>query len=129
MRQRRNTVSAAQRSFRARREGLLQDLVAVRVATKRVVAARNRLLAKRARYDTRVWQVKRRERTRQLIELGGLVVKADLVELTEDDRAAIFGLMVEGAATLRSVHRDRALMLWRRRGKRAFAAAAEANER
>ncbi len=30
----------------------------------------------------REWQVKRRERTRQLIELGGLVVKAGLVELT-----------------------------------------------
>ncbi|MBW4655698.1 MAG: conjugal transfer protein TraD [Kaiparowitsia implicata GSE-PSE-MK54-09C] len=35
----------------------------------------------------REWQVKRRERTRQLIELGGLVVKAGLVELTDDDRA------------------------------------------
>ncbi|MGW8138582.1 conjugal transfer protein TraD (plasmid) [Sphingomonas zeae] len=27
-----------------------------------------------ARHDTREWQVKRRERTRQLIELGGLIV-------------------------------------------------------
>lgn len=68
--------------------------------------------------------VKRRERTRQLIELGGLVAKAGLVELTGDDRAAIFGLLVAGAATLRSEQRDEALMLWRRRGKRAFEDAA-----
>lgn len=86
---------------------------------------RNRLLAKRARYDTRAWQVKRRERTRQLIELGGLVAKAGLVELTDDDRAVIFGLLVEGAATLRSERRDEVLVLWRRRGRRAFAADAE----
>ncbi len=62
----------------------------------------------------------RRERTRQLIELGGLVAKAGLVELTDDDRAVIFGLMIEGASMLRSEQRDRALILWRRRGKRGF---------
>ena len=66
--------------------------------------------------------MKRRERTRQLIELGGLVAKAGLVDLTDDDRAAIFGLLVEGAATLRSERRDDALTLWRRRGKREFGA-------
>lgn len=64
--------------------------------------------------------MKRRERTRQLIELGGLVIKAGLVDLTDDDRAVIFGLMVEGAATLRSADREQKLKLWRRRGKRAF---------
>ena len=64
--------------------------------------------------------MKRRERTRQLIELGGLVAKADLVELTEDDRAVILGLLVEAAATLRSAEREQQMMLWRRRGKRAF---------
>lgn len=74
----------------------------------------------RARHDTRAWAVKRRERTRQLIELGGLIAKAGLIELTDDDRAAIFGLLVEAAATLRSDRRDEALTLWRRRGKRAF---------
>ncbi|WP_039570432.1 conjugal transfer protein TraD [Sphingopyxis fribergensis] len=65
--------------------------------------------------------MKRRERTRQLIELGGLVAKADLVELTGDDRAVILGLLVEAAATLRGEGREQRLMLWRRRGKRAFA--------
>jgi hypothetical protein len=33
--------------------------------------------------------VQRRERTRHLIELGGLVQKAGLVELTDDDRATL----------------------------------------
>jgi hypothetical protein len=69
--------------------------------------------------------VKRRERTRQLIELGGLVAKAGLVELTDDDRAVIFGLMVEAAAKLRGDDRERHRLLWRRRGKRAFDSSAE----
>ncbi|RYY23401.1 MAG: conjugal transfer protein TraD [Sphingomonadales bacterium] len=64
--------------------------------------------------------MKRRERTRHLIELGGLVVKAGLVDLTDDDRAVIFGLMTESAASLRGEHREQALILWRRRGQRAF---------
>src|SRR5690606_29915896 len=87
---RRTTASAAPPSFRARRKGLLLDHVAVLAAMKRAVATRNRLLVRRARNDTRAWQVKRRERTRQLIELGGLVAKSGLVELTHDDRAVIF---------------------------------------
>jgi hypothetical protein len=65
--------------------------------------------------------VKRRERTRRLIELGGLVAKAGLIELTDDDRAVIYGMLVEAAARLRSDERDQAVTLWRRRGKRAFA--------
>jgi hypothetical protein len=64
--------------------------------------------------------VKRRERTRQLIELGGLVAKAGLVELADDDRAVLFGAMLDVAAKLRTDDRERALLLWRRRGKRAF---------
>jgi hypothetical protein len=68
------------------------------------------------------WQVKRRERTRHLIELGGLVVKAGLIELVDDDRAVILGLLTEAAARLRSEDRKALLMLWQRRGKRAFAA-------
>jgi hypothetical protein len=64
--------------------------------------------------------VKRRERTRQLIELGGLVAKAGIVELIDDDRAVLFGAMLEVAATLRGETREQALTLWQRRGKRAF---------
>ncbi|WP_134094134.1 conjugal transfer protein TraD [Novosphingobium sp. PhB55] len=64
--------------------------------------------------------MKRRERTRQLIELGGLIAKAELVELTGDDRAVILGILVEAAARLRGEDREQVLTLWRRRGMRAF---------
>lgn len=64
--------------------------------------------------------MKRRERTRQLIELGGLISKAGLIELTNDDRAVIFGMLVEAAAMLNGPERDQAITLWRRRAKRAW---------
>ena len=64
--------------------------------------------------------MKRRERTRQLIELGGLIAKADLIEITGDDRAVILGLLVDAAAKLRSEDREQHMLLWRRRGRRAF---------
>lgn len=70
----------------------------------------------------REWQVKRRERTRQLIELGGLVAKAGLVELADDDRAMLYGAFLSMADTLRSDGAADTAALWRRRGKRAFAA-------
>ena len=65
--------------------------------------------------------MKRKERTRQLIELGGLIAKAGIVELTDDDRAVILGLLVEAAAKLRTDETGDQLTLWRRRGQRAFA--------
>ena len=71
--------------------------------------------------------MKRRERTRQLIELGGLVAKAGLVELTDDDRAVIFGVLVEASTRLRGTDREPALALWRRRGRRAFDESARGN--
>jgi Conjugal transfer protein TraD len=64
--------------------------------------------------------MKRRERTRHLIELGGLVQKAGLVELTDDDRAVLLGAFLTVAAKLRSEEREQALVLWKRKGKRAF---------
>ncbi|UUL84206.1 conjugal transfer protein TraD [Sphingomonas qomolangmaensis] len=76
----------------------------------------------------RDWQVKRRERTRQLIELGGLVSKAGLVVLTEDDRAVIYGALLEVSAKLKGDQRDRHMLLWWRRGKRAFANDASVSE-
>lgn len=82
---------------------------------------RHRLEAARARSDTREWVVKRRERTRHLIELGGLVAKAGLVELTADDRAAIYGALLSVADRLRDAERQQTLVLWSRRGHRAFA--------
>lgn len=70
----------------------------------------------------REWQIKRRERTRHLIELGGLVVKADLVELTDDDRALLYGAFLWMAGKLQSDDAAHASALWRRKGKRAFEA-------
>ena len=64
----------------------------------------------------------RRERTRQLIELGGLVAKSGLIELTGDDRAIILGVLVEAAAKLRGEEQEQASVLWRRRGQRTFTA-------
>lgn len=68
----------------------------------------------------RDWQIKRRERTKQLIELGGLVQKAGLIELTDDDRSVLLGAFLAIAAKLQGEEREQALVLWRRRGKRAF---------
>ena len=73
----------------------------------------------------REWQVKRRERTRQLIELGGLVAKADLVELADDDRATLYGALLDLAARAQGDDAGNVLALWKRRGKRAFDAEAE----
>lgn len=64
--------------------------------------------------------MKRRKRTRLLIELGGLIAKVELVELIDDDRATLYGALLELAAKLRSEDRDQTLLLWHRRGKRAF---------
>lgn len=80
----------------------------------------NRVEASQRRTDTRQWVMDRRERTRHLIELGGLVQKAGLVELTNDDRAVLFGAFLEIAAKLQDNNREQALALWRRRGRRAF---------
>lgn len=71
--------------------------------------------------------MKRRERTRHLIELGGLVAKAGIVELIDDDRAALYGALLDVAAKLRSEDGATTLMLWRRRGKRAFEDEAQTN--
>ena len=81
---------------------------------------RHRLEATKARTGIREWQVKRRERTRHLIELGGLVVKAELVDLTDDDRATLYGAFLWMADKLRSDEGAHAAALWKRRGKRAF---------
>lgn len=80
----------------------------------------NRAEASQRRTDTRQWVMDRRERTRHLIELGGLVLKAGLIELTDDDRAVLLGAFLTVAAKLQGDEREQAIMLWRRRGARAF---------
>ncbi len=64
--------------------------------------------------------MQRRERTRHLIELGGLVQKAGLVDLTDDDRATIYGALLELVGRAREDDAGNALALWKRRGRRAF---------
>ncbi len=68
----------------------------------------------------RTWQVERRKRTRNLIELGGLVVKAGIVDLTNDDRATIYGAMLWIAAKLQSHEGEQARDLWTVKGRQAF---------
>jgi hypothetical protein len=77
------------------------------------------------RADTRDWVQERRARTRQLIELGGLMHKAGLVQLLDDDRATLLGALLELAEQLQAEGREEknAASLkarWRRKGMRAF---------
>ena len=94
---------------------------------------RNRLDRDRARDDTRQWVQDRRARTRHLIELGGLVQKAGLVELVDDDRATLLGAFLELADRLREnehqgVRQADQLARWRRRGLHAFDADKDTTE-
>jgi hypothetical protein len=76
----------------------------------------------------RTGQVERRKRTRHLIELGGLVVKAGIVELTGDDRAVILGALLWMADKLKSDQHEQARKLWAAKGKQAFEAAPATHE-
>jgi len=70
----------------------------------------------------RSWQVERRKRTRHLIELGGLVIKAGIVDLTGDDRATIYGALFWIADKLQSEDGERARGIWMKLGQMAFEA-------
>ncbi|WP_316158718.1 MULTISPECIES: conjugal transfer protein TraD [unclassified Bradyrhizobium] len=70
----------------------------------------------------RTWQVERRKRTRHLIELGGLIVKARIVELSSGDRATIYGALLWIADELQSAQGGHARKLWTAKGKQAFEA-------
>jgi len=97
----------------------------------------NRIERAQALHDTRDWVQERRARTRQLIELGGLVQKAGLVELLHDDRAALLGAMMELADQLRGGRQESSnadartpaqlTAAWRHRGLRAFEADRDAD--
>ena len=95
----------------------------------RLTVLRNRLDRDQARDDKRQWVHDRRARTRHLIELGGLVQKAGLVELVDDDRATLLGAFLEIAARLggqeegdehQGASQTDLMARWRRRGLRAF---------
>jgi hypothetical protein len=107
------------------------------VQLSRIRIMQNRVERAQALHDTRDWVQERRARTRQLIELGGLVQKAGLVELLHDDRAALLGAMMELADQLRGGQEEgtgadartpaQLTAAWRHRGLRAFEADKEAS--
>ncbi len=119
---RKHGPGSGSRSFKAGRGEMHRQLTATRTALSRNRAARNRHQAARARHDMRTWQVERRKRTRHLIELGGLVFKAGIVDLTCDDRAIIYGALLWMADRLKSDQGERARALWAAKGKQAFEA-------
>jgi hypothetical protein len=94
---------------------------------------RNRIDTARARQDTRQWVQDRRVRTRHLIELGGLVQKAGLADLVDDDRATLLGAFLDLAGRLRDGDPDVSagdlMVRWRRRGLRVFEADREAPDK
>lgn len=55
-----------------------------------------------------------------LIELGGLVVKAGIVDLTGDDRATIYGALLRIAEKLKSEDKEHARGVWTKLGQIAF---------
>jgi hypothetical protein len=63
----------------------------------------------RARHDKRTWQVERRNRTRHLIELDGLVAKGGIVNLTGDDRAIIYGALIRDGRQAPKASKDNRL--------------------
>ena len=96
---------------------------------RHLTVQQNRTTLARARHDTRQWMQNPRAQTRHLIELGGLVQKAGLVELTGDDRATLLGAFLELADRLQAQGDDRQderpdslKARWQRRGMRAFEA-------
>ena len=104
-------------------------MLATDKAAAKLQQATHRVEAAARRTDTRGWVVARRERTRHLIELGGLVQKAGLVDLADDDRATLYGALLDCAARARGDDAGDVLALWKRRGKRAFDAEAVSPER
>ena len=102
----------------------MKQLQATTAQLRHLAVLRNRLDRAHARDDTRDWVQERRARTRHLIELGGLVQKAGLVELVDDDRTTLLGALLEIAGRLQEdEHQEEVTNLkarWRRRGLRAF---------
>ncbi len=110
---------------------LRQELRTCSTALRRISQARARQRKAEAMTGTRDWQRARRARTRLLIEYGGLVVKAGLAELLEDDRATLLGGLfslrdqLKGLAEADNASPGTLKLRWRRRGLNAFDADAD----
>ena len=110
---------------------LLKDLQITARLVTRAAIHRRRLDREQTRTDMRDWAQERRARTRHLIELGGLVQKAGLVELADDDRATLLGAFLDIADRLRGSDDTgddprHLATRWRRRGLRTFEADCQA---
>ena len=68
----------------------------------------------------RSWQIECGRRTRHLIELGGILVKAGIVEGAGDDRAVILGALLWMADRRQSDQGEHARNLRVAKGKRSF---------
>ena len=99
------------------------ELLALERRIRKQKALIHRHQARKARNDMRDWAKARRERTHHLIELGGLVQKAGLVDLTDDDRATLLGAFLDIAGQLQGGNEttpDDLKTRWRRAGLHAF---------
>ncbi len=108
---------------------LRQELRICSAALRRISQARARRRKAEAMAETSDWRQVRRARTRLLIEYGGLVVKAGLPGLTEDDRATLLGGFLSLRDQLNGFDADppeTVKVRWRRRGLHAFDADASA---
>jgi len=111
---------------------LRQELRICSTALRRIKQARARRRKAEAMTNTREWQKARRARTRLLIEYGGLIVKAGIADLLEDDRASLLGGLYSLCDQL-AEHADPPAEIvklrWRRRGLRAFDEARASEEK
>src|SRR3546814_14428022 len=94
-------------------------------AARRLAQKRNRIERARSRYDNREWVVARRARTKHLIELGGLVAKARLVELADDHPALLYGAFLYTAPQFHSANPHPPQPRLTRPGQRPFPDQAE----
>ena len=102
---------------------LRRELQICLVALRRLSQAKARRRKAEAMTGSRDWQQARRARTRLLIEYGGLIVKAGLGQLLENDRATILGGLLSLRDLLAGLDGDSpetVKLRWRRRGLRAF---------
>src|SRR3546814_19244879 len=118
---RRRGARGARPSFKDAVARLADALAATVKAQGKLAQARNRLEAAARRTDTRGWVVARRERTRHPIELGGLVQKAGLVALADDDRATLYGPLLDCTARAPRDAAGTVLALWKRLCQRSVA--------
>jgi DNA-binding protein H-NS len=110
-------ANAARAFFKNMPSNPCLNLKATNKLLKALQAALNQLGAAQSRHDHRAWVMNRRERTRQLIELGGLVVKSGLVAVTNDDRALILGALIVIVKNLEDLGSEDKRIRWRALGE------------